>query len=265
MKLITLLGTLLCGLSTVRPHGYLTHSRVASCLSGPNDANTFPGLWWPEDGSGIPQPQCRAAAQYIRTKYLSQGSAYASDAMVYQFIQIAEFANLNPNYNDGPNSIRMVTGNENVCSGGAVDNSQRPFGDKSGFDIVSSWREYSLVPNLGNNFSHVELTFCVTADHAPSKWWVYETVSGFDPHVHRLTWDRLRFVSELNNLPLKVGAENPAYCRTNRYYTINAAIELNPVGTIVLVWQRIDPVGEFFIQCMDYRNANPSHSPSASD
>lgn len=244
-------------INQVAPHGYMINGRVASCLDGPNTPFDFPGLFWRPGGVDIRDQACRTAGQYTYNKYLDNGPDYAQDAMVYPFVQIAEFAGNNVNYRFGPQTIREVTGNNHVCSGGATVNSIRPYGDKSGFDMVAPWRKSVISANVGVNIANYEFVFCVTVPHAPGKWWVWQTVDGFDPHVERLTWDVLELVAEYPDIPLEHVAERPPYCRTNMVYRVPTTVQVNPTGTYVVVWQRIDPAGEFFIQCVDYQRARP--------
>lgn len=246
---ITLCGAILLAIACqISGHGFMTtpKSRIVQCFE--DDQPLVPNLWWRDGGVDIINPGCKAAFQYLYNKY----SNYPDNQLTatYPFTQSNEFANVNPNYALGPMHVVDVTGNDNVCSAGAVDRTKQ-FGDKSGFDQVADYT-FNII-NTDNNYADVEFVFCATAPHNPSKWWVYSTTNGFNPQTTKVTWDKLTFVGEVGDVPVKRSSTTIPYCTNGSYYKFTMTVPANPTGTYVVVWQRVDPVGEFFVSCMDYK------------
>ena len=118
------------------------------------------GYYWPADGSGIPQSDCKAAYQLVYHKYLDKSgivvpkeegkSAINSKNAVdiieqsnYQFRQWNEASKNVADYNN-PDAVKAAIPDGQLCSAGNVgaewDERSKVWNDKSGLDAVTAWR-----------------------------------------------------------------------------------------------------------------------------
>nr|4YN1_A Chain A, Fusolin [Anomala cuprea entomopoxvirus] len=235
-------------------HGYVTFpiARQRRC-------NVQGGFWWPPEGTNIPDPMCRAAYQYVFNKVLSEGgsTSQAASAAQYMFQQDNEYAALaGPNFRDIC-WIKEQVVPDYLCAAGADTWRIRPFGDKTGMDIVGSWPP-TVIP-LENNFVNtipIELEFCPTAIHEPSYFEVYVTTPEFNVYRDKVTWPLLELVFN-STVPL-VNRRADSLCTANaRVYRMIVPVPYRQTQFVIYVrWQRIDPVGEGFYNCVDAVFAN---------
>ncbi|KAF2073666.1 hypothetical protein CYY_005016 [Polysphondylium violaceum] len=242
MKNLTICLLILSIISFTNGHGYGVGdlmSRQIKCTTSPSFS-----IWWPEDGTGIANLACRAAYQHVATK---TGSA---DAARYQFVQKNEYSVLIPNYAAGYSALTAAVP-DSLCSAHAVNNAVQ-FGDKSGMSIPNNWLLNTItVPSTSTASKDVVFEFCATAAHNPSFWEFYVTNSGFNIQTSNLTWSDLTLIhSTGDNLPV---TNTNANCEASKAYKIPITLPARYQGATLLVrWQRVDPVGECFINCSDF-------------
>jgi predicted carbohydrate-binding protein with CBM5 and CBM33 domain len=240
---------LLSLISYVIGHGYMTFpiARQYRCLL----ANDF---WWPEDGSGIQDPMCRAAYQYVFNKVYNEfgDRSNAASAAQYMLQQANEYAALaGPNYSDKCHIKQNVVPSY-LCAAGAHDWNIIPFGDKSGMDVSGSWTPTVLpLPDNNQNVVPLELEFCPTAIHEPSYYELYITKPGFNVYIDKVVWDNLDLIFN-NTVPLRERLPNSICTASSQVYRFTVPIPVRQTQFVLYVrWQRIDPVGEGFYNCID--------------
>ncbi|KYQ89019.1 fusolin precursor [Tieghemostelium lacteum] len=255
LKLVLVATILSLTIIQVSGHGYLTYpiSRQIRCTS--NNQNS---IWWPENGDGIKDPQCKAAFQYVYNKY--GGSA---DAARYQFVQKNEYSINIPDYAQGPSAMKARLP-KSICSAGAV-NKDVLFGDKSGMSIPYPWPA-TIIDGAGAGSKTINISFCATAVHAPNQWSFYVTKPGFNVATQEITWDNLELIQ---NYPTTQVPSTPTnnLCETSNAYNMAVTLPARYTNAVLVsVWQRVDPVGECFINCADYvfSGSNPTTSSTSS-
>ncbi|EAL70608.1 hypothetical protein DDB_G0273103 [Dictyostelium discoideum AX4] len=219
-------------ISLINSHGYAIYpmARQQKCPKG--------NIWWPEDGSGITDAACRSAFQFVKAK---------GNNPQYQFIQSNEFSVLIPNYAQGASALKAAVPNS-LCSAYATTSSN----DKSGMSIVAPWTP-TIIPTTANAVN-VSFTykFCATASHNPNFWEFYVSKPGFNPTTTPLTWDHLTLFQSFPNTA-SVSISDPS-CSSTSAYIFNLNMPTRFSNAILLVrWQRVDPVGECFINCSDFK------------
>ncbi|KAK5584132.1 hypothetical protein RB653_005739 [Dictyostelium firmibasis] len=230
---------LIAFLSLVNGHGYSIYppARQYVCISNPKNS-----IWWPVDGSGIVDEFCRDAYTYVYNR-----NGQSQEQAVKQFTQKNEYAVLIPDYDQGFNALKNAVPSS-LCSAGANDSSLN-FGDKSGMSIASSWPFTTLQCDSDNHMCKVEINYCATAVHNPSFWEIYLS-ENYDPTSSELTWDDLELVSDFGNI-LPTHTTHPGCTSSDAYvFTTSIPMRSSP-ATMLIRWQRDDPVGECFINCCD--------------
>eukprot|EP01133_Synstelium_polycarpum_P014384 gene14384-16973_t len=192
-------------------------------------------MWWPEDGSGIKDLNCRKAFQTVMNKNSGQ-----RDTAYVQFVQKHEYAVLIPNYQAGLEALKKAVPTD-ICSAGAVKSSAQ-FGDKSGMSVPSNWTT-TLISGGNGDYKTIYFVWRATATHNPSYWDFFVTKPTFDYRTTVMTWNVLDHFHTVSNI-----------MPGNGDYSIklNLPARFNP-ATLVVRWQRIDSVGEAFINCGDYK------------
>ncbi|MBH3409597.1 MULTISPECIES: lytic polysaccharide monooxygenase [Pseudomonas] len=198
--------------------------------------------YWPEDGSGIKDPGCRAAYQHVYKKF-GNDKAQAE----YQFVQWSEVSkNIpEPGYEDFKN-VKAAIPDGQLCSAGnsvakpAALKPHQTVNDKSGLDVPAQWPAHLLVKDNDNK---VELVYYAQVPHSPGFWEIYITKPGFDRTKKALAWDDLEAepIAKFGDIPVEGG----------KYQMV---VDLGDrVGDYLIYsrWQRIDPEGEGFYNCSD--------------
>lgn len=244
-----LLFTILCYfVRDITGHGFMTFpiARQHRC----HRANDF---WWPPNGDNIRDVMCRAAYKYVYNKVLDitgDPTVAASEAQ-YMFMQTNEYAALaGPNFYDMCHIKERVVPSD-LCAAGAND-FREPFGDKSGVSIVGSWTPtvFELTSNTDLVYP-VELEFCPTAIHEPSYFEVYITKPEFSVFRDKVIWPLLDIlfndtVALVPRLPNSICTASP-----NTYRFVVPIPYRQSQFVLYVRWQRIDPVGEGFYNCVD--------------
>jgi chitin-binding protein len=243
--------------SCVLGHGYMVvpQARQSMCFEGQSH---MPGLW----SGNIPDPACRAAFNYVRAKG-NPSPQEGTPAEVFQFQQRNEFANFNTAPGHNPNNYPNIVPNGEICSAGnnwPDRTSPRQFGDKTGLSVLAPWRKNTIRTNNIGGYQAVRFQYCATQPHNPSVWHVYYQPGDSSQTVIR--WDTLSYLGEIGNILPRTSPTTIPNCFSNGvphniYYEFTIGIPM-PIegGTIVIAWQRIDPVGEFFMECIDYQPYN---------
>ncbi|MDN4499380.1 lytic polysaccharide monooxygenase [Pseudomonas mosselii] len=206
---------------------------------------------WPEDGSGIKSPGCKAAYQHVYRKFNNN-----AQQAVYQFNQWHE---VSKNVTDYRNieAVKKAIHDGQLCSAGnVVDaaevrkaqgevNRSAPnkqllvlANDKSGLDQPAEWATQELRKDANNK---VHMRYKIQAVHNPSYWEIYVSKPGYNPAERALKWDDLELVQEIGDVP-----------PVNGYYELEVDLK-NHSGKRVIYsrWQRVDPAGEGFYNCSD--------------
>lgn len=229
----------------VDAHGYIPISRSSLCYAGDK-------FWYPPDGSAIENYMCREAFVYVQNKVLLEGGSEseAITAATAMFDQQNEYAFLaGPDYEN----IQLLQSNmpAYLCSAGA-HNFRAGFGDKSGMSLAGKWTPGLTITVAAPAQASVArlFEFCPTASHDPSYFEVYITRPDFNPITSELSW------ADLSLLTTTEGILSPIYdreyCSSSMTYKIPVNIPVRN-GPFILFfrWQRRDPVGEGFYQCVD--------------
>jgi predicted carbohydrate-binding protein with CBM5 and CBM33 domain len=234
---------LLAGVNAVFGHGYFVRpeSRISQCNKG---QSRTPGLWWPTDGSGMPDQGCREAFQQ------TQHHSSFTNRMAYRF----RFA--------GADRRRLETGGfmplDQVCSVG----NRFPAAD-----VRTNWTRTPITVGINNNQAVIDFEFCATAPHNPARWFFYH--HEHDVKDRPIRWDTLRYIGELGDTPLIHSPTTVPNCFIhddphNGVYRFRYQLPVARRGTYVVVWYS----GEFFqsggyVQCIDYeRKVSPRASGS---
>eukprot|EP01132_Coremiostelium_polycephalum_P005206 gene5206-6483_t len=241
--LLVLISTILLNSLYVSAHGMMSYPVARQFLCNQNPSNQ---IWWPDDGTGIVDPQCRAAYQYVRTKYGGDANAARN-----QFVQQNEYAVMIPNYAAGFSALTAAVPNS-ICSAHAVDKNAQ-FGDKSGMSIPFNWPSTLLpVTNPGNGTTTINLDFCATAAHNPSYWEFYLTKNSFNVQTQTITWSDVDLVAYVGNV--FAGTNTNPKCPSGKAFFMTITIPVRTVPSVLITrWQRNDPMGECFINCSDVR------------
>ncbi|EGC38434.1 hypothetical protein DICPUDRAFT_53299 [Dictyostelium purpureum] len=235
LKLILIISFVVCFISLVNGHGYFVYpiSRQQKCNKG---AGSF---WWPENGDGIADPACRAAFKYV---YNKGGSGQ------YQFTQSNEYSVLIPNYAAGASALQTAVPKA-LCSAG---NTVSP-NDKSGMSIASNWSVTQIPAANGALTKTITAKFCATASHLPSFFEFYISKPGYNPATTELKWSDLTLFQTFQN-PTLISMSDPNCGASNGYsFTLNLPTRFSN-AVLLTRWQRVDPVGECFISCSDFKN-----------
>ncbi|GAM27572.1 hypothetical protein SAMD00019534_107480 [Acytostelium subglobosum LB1] len=226
-------------------HGYSIYPPARQIVCVNNNQNS---IWWPENGEGIKDQWCKNAYLHVYNKYHQSSPANT------QFVQINEYSVLIPNYSQGLPALKAAVPNA-ICSAHAINDASQ-FGDKSGMSIPNTWKPTVIKALTGSNSVNITYTFCATAAHTPSYWEFYVTVPTFNGKTTEVGWDNLVFVSRVQNL-MPIDGTYPG-CGGSKLFktTLTLPNRYANAGTLVARWQRIDPVGECFINCSDYVMSN---------
>jgi predicted carbohydrate-binding protein with CBM5 and CBM33 domain len=218
------------------------------CFEG---GSLVPGLWYPPNGVEIEDPACRAVFNHVAAKNNNPRT---------QFTYRNEYANFNPTPGHNRENYPNIVPSGEICSAGnnfPDRNSPPQFGDKTGMSILAPWRKnYIMTGNVGG-YETLKFQYCATAPHNPSVWHVYFQAG--DAATTKVTWERLRYLGQIGNIQPKVSPTPLANCFSlgaphNVYYEFEMDVPMPPQGgTIVVAWQRIDPHGEFFMECIDFQ------------
>lgn len=233
----TILTVVLCALVGVNGHGYLTNplARQYRCFKDG-------GYWWPTDGSAIPDEACRQSFNHV----WHRSGTEAAQAM---FTQVNEYAALAGMEYDDPAAIADHVVGKDLCSANATGLNQ--FGDKSGMSIVANWRR-SVIEQ------EIEIEFCATAVHDPSKFKVYLTREGYNSSAKALEWSDFDWGADFMN-PHPTPKVSPD-CSAELSYKLPVKLPYRSSGTIFVWWQRIDAAGEGFYNCADFEMTPPPSS-----
>ncbi|MNO95611.1 Chitin binding domain protein [compost metagenome] len=198
--------------------------------------------FWPDDGSSIKNPGCRAAYQHVYKKFGNN-----KPQAEYQFVQWNEVSKNvpEPDYRD-IEKVKAAIPDGQLCSAGNVVAAttklapQSTVNDKSGLDIPAAWPAHLLVKDSSNK---VELTYNAHVAHDPGFWEIYITKPGFDRTKKSLTWGDLedKPIAEFGDIPVVGGKylmQVDLGDRTGDYLIYSR-------------WQRDDPAGEGFYNCSD--------------
>jgi chitin-binding protein len=235
----------------------LRHGSVATPISRQYQCFKEGGFYWPADGSGIKESDCRAAYQYIYNKYLNkpgfvspkkEGNKNSSKQEVnlieqsnYQFRQWNEVSKNVADYNN-PAAVKAAIPDGQLCSAGNVgtewDDRDKVWNDKSGLDVKAPWRTSDIQKNANGK---IDIVYDATATHDPSFFEVYISKADYDAEKAELKWSDLELLGKVENVT-----------PVNQQYKF-AVDAKNYTGKHVLYvrWQRIDPVGEGFYSCSD--------------
>uniref|UniRef100_UPI0035C69ED2 lytic polysaccharide monooxygenase n=1 Tax=Serratia quinivorans TaxID=137545 RepID=UPI0035C69ED2 len=218
------------------------------------------GFYWPADGTGITQGDCRAAYQLVYHKYIGKpgivvpkeeekegvirSKKNAVDIIEqsnYQFRQWNETSKNIPRYND-QTAVEEAIPNGQLCSGGNVgtqwDDRDSVWNDKSGLDATTAWRATDIEKTADGK---IAITYDATATHDPSFFMVYLSKPGYDPAKGALTWDDLDLLEKVENIT-----------PVNQQYKFSVDAKGNTGKRVLYIrWQRIDDVGEGFYSCSD--------------
>ncbi|MDR8480644.1 lytic polysaccharide monooxygenase [Serratia sp. IR-2025] len=218
------------------------------------------GYYWPADGSGIPQSDCKAAYQLVYHKYLDKSgivvpkkegkkSAINSkknavdiiEQSNYQFRQWNEASKNVADYNN-PDAVKAAIPDGQLCSAGNVgaewDERSKVWNDKSGLDAVTAWRATDIQKTSEGK---IDIVYDATATHDPSFFEVYISRPDYNAATAPLKWSDLVLLEKVEN----VKPENQQY-----KFAVNAK-DYTGKHVIYIRWQRIDPVGEGFYSCSD--------------
>ncbi|KAG0206914.1 chitin-binding protein [Mortierella sp. GBAus27b] len=205
------------------------HGAVGSPMARQYQCQLEGGFWWPEDGSAIPNSDCRAAF-------------HAGGNSAYPFTQWNEVA-ANPSDPNNLETVKQAVPDGLLCAGG----DRR----KAGLDVpAANWRKTPLVvPRSG----YIELTWELSALHAPSRMMIFITNPGHNPN-QPLRWSDLRLIHNAptpDPIPANGGGHIPGFIQG--FYKLNVAIPADISGDAVIYsyWQRIDPRNEAFFSCSD--------------
>lgn len=257
MKLLftILLAATAVGLSMGHGYHIVPQARQSMCFEG---ASHVPGLWSNSPGTQIPDPACRAAFNWV---YNKQNLPNPMERARVQFTYRNEYAN----FNRAPNHDRLnypnVVPNGEICSAGNNlpdrPNSPPRFGDKTGMSQVFPWRTNTIYTTHMNGLETIKFQYCATAPHNPSIWHIY--FQRGDPRTTPVLWETLDYLGVIQDLPVQRSPTALPNCFSlgaphNAYYEYEMAVPMVPEGgTIVVAWQRIDPMGEFFMECIDIK------------
>ncbi|AIL65118.1 N-acetylglucosamine-binding protein A [Rickettsiales bacterium Ac37b] len=226
-------------ISSTNAHGYSSNpiARQTKCFEDG-------GFNYPPDGSAIPNDACREA-------FKKSG--------VYQFTQKQEFSMNVENYHD-INSVKEKISDGNLCSAGDMK--------KSGMNVVSdTWYKNDINVDKDGHFE-INLQFCATATHNPSYWEVYLSKEDYNSGIHPLNWDNLVLIKTITDIKAKDG--KIPHCETSQYYEFAVdnldypILDSHENAILYLRWQRVDPAGEGFYNCLDvnFKKDTPPTPPS---
>ncbi|AER41456.1 GP37 [Epinotia aporema granulovirus] len=208
---------ILLSIVSVHGHGYMVQplARQRYCYQHQD-------YYWPINGDGIKDEACRAAFTHVALRS-NEVSAQ------YMFNQYTEYA---------ANHLIQHT----LCGAGAND-SNAPFGDKSGVDLpLQSW--HTTLLTHGPN----ELIFCPTAVHEPSYFEVYITQPKYN-YSEPITWNNLMLIYKQGSVLTKKKVDN---CHSDLVYTMVVDIPYRDNKFVLFTrWQREDIMGEGFYNCAD--------------
>lgn len=228
----------LISISNVLSHGYVSYplARQSICYSDG-------GFNWPNDGSNIPDESCRAAYRHVYSKVykLTFDENLAAQAAQKMFIQQNEYAKLlgsDFSLENAQNQLR-----ENLCSAGASDYQQQ-FGDKSGMSLENMpWQATKIEKG------DIIIEFCATAEHYPNIFYVFITKPQYNGGS--LKWSDLQLIKQFNNVQATDVIVKET-CSSSHSYKLPVSLPYIEQGIIYIWWQRDDPAGEGFYNCIDF-------------
>ncbi|MGU9858250.1 lytic polysaccharide monooxygenase [Pseudomonas sp. LF245] len=148
-----------------------------------------------------------------------------------------------PGYND-PDTVKREVPDGQLCS--AADSK------KAGLNLVSpDWFRTDVTPQGGM----MDVRIIGTAPHVPSFANVYITKPGFNPTTTPLTWNNLVLIhtEQLTIAQTNWGSVPPAIPGASGFFQFKVPLPAGQTGlaTLFVHWQRIDPAGEGFYNCID--------------
>ncbi|QXH57378.1 lytic polysaccharide monooxygenase [Pseudomonas maumuensis] len=212
--------------------------------------------YWPEDGTGIKSPGCKAAYQHVYRKF-------GNDALqaAYQFNQWHEVSKNVKDFNN-IEAVKKAIPDGQLCSAGnvvaadslsqvknALDKIVRTLGldwnglhlvanDKSGLDQPAAWATQELRKGTDDK---VRMRYKIQAVHNPSFWEIYVSKPDYDPAQRALNWDDLELVQKIGNV-----------APVNGYYELDVDLKKHTGKRVIYSrWQRDDSAGEGFYNCSD--------------
>lgn len=231
--------------TNIAGHGYLPNSRTSSCFGGNSRVN---GVW-----NGLPGnnqfPGCNEAFRDAIARGVSGTN---------QFVSRMAYVGHNPGGRRDAFENGTLLANSEVCSSGSQRTYRISGSDFTSMDKPFPWTLHKISNRAG--VTDVELIWCATAPHNPNRWFIYHFPH--NPHHTAVTWDRLYFVGELENIPLTTSSTVIPGCFIhdsphNLYYRIRVPVNLRQAGTLVIVQQTTGFFAfEFNINCLDYSTGN---------
>lgn len=218
-----------------------THGAVDIPIARQVKCNLVGGIYYPEDGSGIADAGCRAAALKFSTP---------SDR-AYQLTQWNEVAKLikEPDYNNDE-IVKASIPDGQLCSAGDPK--------KAGLDVVTpDWYKTSVVPKNGK----MQVRIIGTAPHVPSFVKVYLSKPSYTGAA-ALKWNDLTEVYTERFEVARTDWTTPSTMPgTSGFFQFEVPIPAGQTGNAVLYtrWQRVDPAGEGFYNCSDITIDGPSN------
>lgn len=219
------------------------------------------GYYWPADGTGIPQSDCKAAYQLVYHKYIDKpdivtpkeegkkGAIRSKKNAVdiieqsnYQFRQWNETSKNIREYDD-QTAVEKAIPNGQLCSGGNVgdpqwDDRDSVWNDKSGLDAITAWRATDIEKTADGK---IAITYDATATHDPGFFMVYLSKPEYDPAKAALTWNDLDLLEKVEKIT-----------PVNQQYKFSVDAKGNTGKRVLYIrWQREDQVGEGFYSCSD--------------
>jgi chitin-binding protein len=189
------------------------------------------GYWYPQDGSGIPQSDCRAAYQ--------KGGNSATPFT--QWNQVSA----NPvGQGDNLAELERAVPDGFLCAGGDRQ--------KTGLDLpAANWRKTLLNPVNG----HIQVQWEATMLHSPSRMRVYISKTSYDP-TKALRWEDLDLIYDQPTpaaVPANGGGLLPGDIQG--FYQLDVTLPKGRTGDAVLFnyWQRVDSGNEGFFGCSDVK------------
>lgn len=235
-----MLTSSLIALSTIlgmaEAHGYSSTPRARQLICKTDD-----GYWWPEDGSKISNPACKAAFLKSGTTLFTDAHGFSKNVISYNNID----------------QVQAAIPDGSLCSAGNA-------ATRGGIDIKSpSWQKNSVILDDKNTFK-MDIEFCAHAPHSPSFWDVYISKPSYSAAKSTLSWKHLEKIAHFENLELIHGsAQN---CDAGQYYKLEGVQYTIPRGqadaVMYIRWQRQDPAGEGFYNCIDLSFDNAEYQAS---
>jgi chitin-binding protein len=224
---LSLLAAVGATLAPVRPAA--AHGAVGYPIARQYQCRVEEGYWHPEDGSGIPQADCRAAFR-------------AGNQSAYPFTQWNEVSANPVGQGNDLEKLKEAVPDGLLCAGGDRK--------KAGLDVpAAQWRKTRLVPHNG----HVELVWENTQSHNPARMRVFISKPAYNPTVP-LRWGDMQQIYDApapTPIPANGAGHLPGTVQT--FYKLDVTLPPGRTGDAVLYsyWQRADAGNEGFFNCSD--------------